>query len=52
MCLQFTYLPCDDWENIYFVLLYFAYYHNRIGSMNYNPLYILNVYIFEKGRIF
>ena len=21
VCFQFTHLPCDDWENIYFVLL-------------------------------
>ena len=21
VCVQFTHLPCDDWENIYFVLL-------------------------------
>ena len=21
VCFQFTHLPCDDWDNIYFVLL-------------------------------
>ena len=32
---QLTHFPCDDWENIYT----FSYYHHRIGSMNYYPLF-------------
>ena len=35
VCFQFTHFPCDDWENIYTL----SYYHHRIGSMNYNPLF-------------
>ena len=35
MCFQLTHFPCDDWENIYTL----SYYHNRIGSMNYCPLF-------------
>ena len=35
MCFQLTHFPCDDWENIYTL----SYYHHRIGSMNYHPLF-------------
>ena len=35
MCFQLTHFPCDDWENIYTL----SYYHHRIGSMNYYPLF-------------
>ena len=37
VCFQFTHFPCDDWENIYTL----SYYHHRIGSMNYYPLFIV-----------
>ena len=30
-----THFPCIDWENIYTL----SYYHHRIGSMNYYPLF-------------
>ena len=36
VCFQLTHFPCDDWENIYNL----SYYHHRIGSMNYYPLFI------------
>ena len=32
---QFTYFPCDDWENTYT----WSYYHHQIESMNYYPLF-------------
>ena len=35
VCFQLTHFPCDDWENIYTL----SYYHHRIGSMNYYPLF-------------
>ena len=35
VCFQFTHFSCDDWENIYTL----SYYHHRIGSMNYCPLF-------------
>ena len=35
VCFQLTHFPCDDWDNIYTL----SYYHHRIGSMNYYPLF-------------
>ena len=35
MCFQLTHFPCDDWESIYTL----SYYHHRIRSMNYYPLF-------------
>ena len=35
VCFQFTHLPCDDWDNIYAL----PYYHHRIGSIDYYPLF-------------
>ena len=32
---QFTHFPCDDLDKIYTL----SYYHHRIGSMNYHPLF-------------
>ena len=34
VCFQLTHLLCDNWENIYL-----SYYHHKIGSMNYYPLF-------------
>ena len=34
VCFQFTHFPCDDRENIHFILL-----SSSIGSMNYYPLF-------------
>ena len=31
VCFQFTYFPCDDWENVYSLSCY----HHQIGSMIY-----------------
>ena len=35
VCFQFTYFYHNAWENTYTL----SYYHNRIGSMNYYPLF-------------
>ena len=35
VCFQFTHSLCDNWDNIYTL----TYYHNQIGSMNYDPLF-------------
>ena len=35
VCFQFTYLPFDDWDNIYFL----SYHHHQIGSMDYYSLF-------------
>ena len=35
VCLQFTHIPCDDWDNLYTL----SYYHHQIVSMNHYPLF-------------
>ena len=35
VCIQLAHFPCDDSENTYTL----SYYHHRIGSMNYYPLF-------------
>ena len=37
VCFQFTYSPCDGWDNTYNL----SYYRHQVGSMNYYPLFMV-----------